>query len=349
LDVLLGWRSDRGVSTSSALPDCSLIVPTYERPLDVVHLLDVVSSLPDQPGEVIVVDGSAGDSTERDVKRWAGARSTAFDLVLIRSPAGLTRQRNIGIDASSSRFVFFLDDDSRPEPGYFEAIRNVFVDSDEGVGGVMGTCIHPGGYRVPLRTKLRRLLRLVPGQEAGRFYSTATSAPHIAPGFTGSRPVEVMPGYSMAFRREVLERHRFSYFFDGYSQGEDLEMSRRVASEFRLLWCGDALVEHRPAKAGRPPAFAKGKMEVRNRCFIWRRHVPRRGVRNRIRFWSDVAFGFAYDCVLSLRGPSYVWHAAGIAAGAWSCLLDPPDFEEPLPGPEFRFSISGVVTPSATE
>ncbi len=69
------------------------------------------------------MDGSPGPETADAVESWAGENSLPFDLMFVDSPSGLTRQRNVGVDASAAEFVFFLDDDCIPEPGYFSAIR----------------------------------------------------------------------------------------------------------------------------------------------------------------------------------------------------------------------------------
>ena len=51
----------------------------------------------------------------------------------------LTRQRAAGIDASSEEIVHFIDDDTVLDPGYFEAIIDVFTrDAERLLGGVGG-------------------------------------------------------------------------------------------------------------------------------------------------------------------------------------------------------------------
>ena len=109
LQCLPGWRMK--CSATGALEDCSLIVPTYQRPREVISLLQTIMGLPDAPAEVVVVDGSPGKDAEAALSGWAKPRSLPFDLIYVRSPAGLTRQRNVGIDISSGEYVYFLDDD----------------------------------------------------------------------------------------------------------------------------------------------------------------------------------------------------------------------------------------------
>jgi hypothetical protein len=161
--------------------------------------------------------------------------------------------------------------------------------------------------------------------------------------FKGVRRVDVLPGCAFAFRREVLDRHRFSSFFDGYSQGEDLEMSLRVGADWEVVCCGDAEVLHQPAAAGRPASFAKGRMEVRNRFFIWERHRPVTRAVDRLRFWSDIALLIIFDILHIFRRPwraSDLAHAAGLFRGACECVFAPPRHTEPAVRKEYRLATS---------
>lgn len=345
LNHLSGWRKKQ--AEPGGLADCSLIVATYMRDREMVSLLDTVASLPDPPGEVIVVDGSLSDKTEVAISAWARSRTLKFDLIFVKTQPGLTRQRNVGIDASTREFVFFLDDDCKPEPGYFRAIRQTFIDdSSKVIGAVCGSIINEMDKPLGLRWRIRLMLRLVPRGESGKYYPTATSVPRglVSP-FIGSRPVDIIPGCSMAFRSSVLARHRFSLFFCGYSQGEDLEMSMRIGRECKLVWCGDAQVTHNHASGGRPQPAQKGRMEVRNRFFIWKRYTSNPSLLLRANFWLDIAYIFVIDITTFAVHPLQTWylkHALGIVRGSVECLFSPPRYKEPPARREYSFSISDL-------
>ena len=126
--TLHGWHV-AGISDAT-LDDCTLIIATYQRPRDVLDLMQQINNLASKPFEVIVVDGSTNSETEQKLLDWTTRLSPSFDLVYARSPAGLTRQRNVGIDLSSGKYVFFLDDDCIPQGNYFREVRSVF-EKDE--------------------------------------------------------------------------------------------------------------------------------------------------------------------------------------------------------------------------
>jgi GT2 family glycosyltransferase len=328
---LEGWK--KLGHRERSLPGCSLVVATYQRPSEVRRLLDLLVELPDAPCEVVLVDGSRGRETADAAAEWARTVSAPFDLIYVSSPAGLTFQRNVGVDASSGEYVFFLDDDCLPLPGYFASIARVLrEDADQTVVAVAGSIINQMGLPVSTKWRLRVKLGLIPACEGLKYYPSGSSGPFsiVAP-FTGVRPVDVVPGGASAYRRRVLEKHRFSEYFQGYAQGEDLEMSRRVAREGSLLWCGDAHVRHLHAGGGRPDWYVKGRMEVRNRFFIWKRHSPEARFSDRIRFWMDTFFSVACDAVAFLRtGRRFALrHVFGTARGALDCLVNPPRYQEP--------------------
>ncbi len=346
LQLLRGWKM--GAASGVGLPDCTLIVPTFKRPREMIALLECLLQIPDPPGEVVIVDGSPGEDVSRAVQPWADAVELPLNLACVSSQAGLTSQRNVGIDAAGGDYIFFLDDDCLPEPGYFSAIRDVFAkDSRREVGAVRGFLTN--GINKPLTRlwRLRYAIGLVPRSEPGRYHSSGTSGTWdmVAP-FSGVRPVDVLAGGASAYRREVFEQDRFSEFFYGYAQGEDLEMSLRIGKRWKLLVCGDARVLHNHAESGRPTGIRRGRMAVRNRYFIWRRHSPDAGLADGLRFWADHALSVAYYLaayVIRPWEPYFLGYATGTVWGAVLCLVMPPRYEEPPARREYAFNLKAMA------
>src|SRR5690349_12593833 len=97
LQRLYGWRK-KSKEPNSFL-DCTLIVPTYRRPKEILELLNLLADFSEAPGEVVIVDGSPENEVNAAISGWVVTRNLEFDLVYVKSPAGLTRQRNVGVDA----------------------------------------------------------------------------------------------------------------------------------------------------------------------------------------------------------------------------------------------------------
>ena len=340
--TLEGWRKKS--SKPSTLSDCAAIVPTYRRLPELVRLLDAMMHLGDVPAELIVVDGTPDGAVNHGLRRWAAHLELPFTLIYVSSPVGLTRQRNVGLDLCQKEFIFFLDDDTVPHPGYFAAIRQGFAaDSDCKVGAIRGFLTDAVRKPVPLLWRLRHRLGIVPHGSPGQYHHCGTSGTWngVQP-FTGTREVDLLAGGAAAYRSEVFQKHRFSEFFHGYSQGEDFEMSLRLRRDWKLLVCGDAHIDHLEATNGRPPGFTRGRMVVRNRYFIWKRHSPRAGFVNCIRFWADQLLVIAYYSACFLARPLriyYLAYATGTGLGLIECLVRPPRHEESVPHRYFSFAI----------
>jgi len=339
--LLPGWQIPAKVP--GAFSDCTLIVATYKRPNEAMNLLKALAQRTDVPAEIVIADGSPELNLGERLASWTTETPLPFDVVYASCPSGLTRQRNIGVDLSTREYVFFLDDDSLPLDNYFREIRNIFKgDSKKRIGAIGGSVVNELDKPISRRWKLRLALGIVPRIQPMTYGACGTSTPKgLISRFKGVRRVDVLPGCAFAFRREVLDRHRFSSFFDGYSQGEDLEMSLRVGAEWDVVCCGDAEVLHQQAPAGRPTSAAKGRMEVRNRFFIWKRHRPVTRVIDRIRFWSDIALLGIFDILHFIRRPwrtSDFAHATGLFRGACQCVFAPPRHTEPMTHTVYRLA-----------
>ena len=329
---LRGWRIHP--QSPAGLMDCSLIVATYQRPAEIEDLIVHLSTTPDVPAEVLIVDSSPGNDTEDAVLR-ASASPLPFELIYVRSPKGLTRQRNVGIDISKNPFVYFLDDDAKPLEGYFERLRNVFLNDPKETIGAVGACIvNEINKPINRRWQLRRAIGLIPRTEPYIYNHVGTSAPTgLLKPFSGIRDVDIFAGGACAIRRRVFQDDRFSEFFEGYSYGEDLEMSLRIRQNWRIVCCGDAHMWHFGIvrTGGRPSAFIKGRMEIKNRYLIWQRYSRHTTVLNKIRFHLDLLFLFLMDLawlVVQPRG-SHLSHACGLLTSAVSCAIAPPKWTEP--------------------
>lgn len=341
LERFSGWQ--KRATNSDALEDCSLVIATYQRPKELLLLLKTMVASADVPSEVVIVDGSPSQDVAREVREWSRVCSLPFELIYVKSPAGLTRQRNVGIDVSSREIIFFMDDDCLPEPGYFREIRRVFkADAEHKIGAACGLLMNEIDHPISLRWRLRLALRLVPRVDPGIYHPSGTSVPRaLTKAFTGVRPTDTLCGCAMAFRREVLDRHRFSEFFYGYSQGEDLEMSLRVRRDWKIVWCGDARAVHNHASGGRPTSFRKGLMEVRNRHFIWRRHAQKMRFSDHLRFWLDMLFLVVMDLGWFIFHPTQPYalrHALGVAYGTLCCIFSPTRYDEPPARKQYAFS-----------
>lgn len=337
--------------------ELSLIVCTYRRPREVERLLRAVAAQSRVPDETLIVDGSPDGETERVVRALIqegenGRVSVVRDLKYFRVPPterGLTRQRNYGVARARGSFVSFLDDDTVPEPDYFAETLACFARHPEagGVGGFItnevdwwrrtnekaharSSVYRSGAWerREAYRWRLRELLGLASELPPGWMPSAGHGRPvgYLPPDGEDYR-VEFFMGGSSTWRRELLARHKFSSFFEGYGLYEDMDFCVRAVRDAPLYLSTRARLAHYHAPEGRPSRFRYGRMVVRNGWFVWRRRHPRPTLSSRARWWATTALLAVCQLADAVRGPNrwqQLTETLGRASGMATLLLSKP-------------------------
>lgn len=121
--------------TGMGLPFISVIVPTYERPLQLAACLRALAQLdyPRERFEVVVVDDGSAHSPTSIVKQFAELLDLKLCEQQNRGPAGA---RNFGATRARGQLLAFTDDDCAPDPGWLRALASCFKASpDNLIGG----------------------------------------------------------------------------------------------------------------------------------------------------------------------------------------------------------------------
>jgi glycosyltransferase involved in cell wall biosynthesis len=252
-----------GITSLSA----SVIIPTMNRPRDLVRCLDSIIAQTRRPKEVVVVDDGESD---------AGALAAQFEgtgilfVYVKKDVRGICRSRNQGILRSSGDVLVFLDDDTELDPGYIAAYLEVFERDPSGkIGGLGGRptrfrngVLLPEDHAVNWEERLRRFF-LLSSAHGGRVlpsgFRTSMVDPH------GIVPVEFLQGGNMALRRQVFNEFSFDETLDrlsGYAPGEDVMFSYPVSKRFSLFSIDTARMKHFHTVGGRPNRFLLARTRV---------------------------------------------------------------------------------------
>lgn len=134
-------------------------IPPTEGPISVVIATRDRGELPamavrsvlaprDPDLEVIVVDQSTGDATERALQPLAGDPRLRYVRAASR---GVSNARNLGIEQAREGIVVCIDDDCEAEPGWVEAFEAAFrLDPRIGVvAGIVRAAPHDAAEIVP--------------------------------------------------------------------------------------------------------------------------------------------------------------------------------------------------------
>jgi glycosyltransferase involved in cell wall biosynthesis len=263
----------------------SVVICTRNRPDDLAACLASLAAQTRRPDEVVVVDASDGDDPRHRIEAWA-ADVTGVDVRHRSAAPGLTRQRNVGVALATGDVVTFLDDDVVLEPGYLDAIAELF-EVDPGLGGAEGTvAMAPLRGRRRLANAFRRVFLM---NALGRSRGVKRS------GFVAydawPRTVQLVTslvGCNMTYRREVFRRFRFDEWFDGYGLCEDQDFSWRVGRVWRLVQTPHARLEHRLSPVERAKLPALHEMTTVNHWYFVQKNLPP-GVLTWLAFcWSEL-------------------------------------------------------------
>ena len=106
-----------GTPRGEVPPTAAVVVCTRDRPAQLQRTLAALQPQAAPAGfELLVVDQSEGPYTGGD-----GVRAIAD------GGTGLSRARNLAAQATDARWLAFIDDDCRPEPGWAEALAEVLA------------------------------------------------------------------------------------------------------------------------------------------------------------------------------------------------------------------------------
>jgi GT2 family glycosyltransferase len=273
----------------------SVVTPTFQRPAELLGLLENLSRQIVVPAEVIVIDGAPGEekATEQIISQQRS--DLPFACHYLRYDRGTAIQRNAGIERATGELVAFIDDDVRLEPDFLEKMAAVFAaDKEHIVGGVVGYRTNQHFQAASSeRWRWYRRLRLLTTFEPGR-YDFQTGYPinaNMQPPFTGVKEVDFMTTACAVWRREVFASGlRFDPFFRDYGVLEDAHFALRAGRRWKLLQCGDAKCAELSSPNGRVDRRRVGYKYVVNYYYVFKDVVTPLRLKHKLRFWRYQVF-----------------------------------------------------------
>ena len=121
-----------------------VIVCTYNRQSIIEQALQHWQSSKYQPDQFLVIDATPGAEDYRDklVEKNLSLFAESTSDFIVSKRAGLTIQRNMGLEQIKTDIVCLVDDDTFVTPTYVDTILDVFQhDTKQLIGGVNGVAI----------------------------------------------------------------------------------------------------------------------------------------------------------------------------------------------------------------
>lgn len=100
--------------------------------------------------------------------------------------------------------------------------------------------------------------------------------------------VELFPGYSMNYRRELILRHPCDERLSGYSFREDVDLSYRISREAKLIMVPDARFIHNPSQINRLDIKNLKKMHFKNYYYLFKK-FKNPGIFSKVLFYYSLS------------------------------------------------------------
>jgi glycosyltransferase involved in cell wall biosynthesis len=251
----------------------SVIIPTKDRPNELKRFLQSLDAQSLQPDELIIVDGSKNENTFSLISEKK--ITSKYYIKYIKSEPGLTKQRNIGINESQGKYIFFFDDDVILNSKFIQVIYETFNHFEHfNIGGVMGRITNVTINNC-LKHKFDKIFKKL-------FFLTELGTGKIKlSGFPSVRNdenlsvVNILSGGITAYKRDVFVDFCFDENLTGYSYLEDIDFSYRVSQKFRLLYQPLARCEHFATTFKEADARSLRKMLARNHFYLFKKNIPK--------------------------------------------------------------------------
>jgi len=225
----------------------SVIIPTLHRLNSLREMLHSLLNQTVLPDEVIIVDQSKNDESKfmveelfNDYKK-VGVNNVVLKYIHNPNLTGAAQARNKGIEEAIGDIVFFFDDDVILEKDYTYETMMVYRDYPNvaGIGGVIINYNFLNNFFIKLFNNVFRqgVFKDCRGELFANYKSYSTP---IA--------IDRLSGGCASYKKSVIEFERFDESFDnilnGYSFGEDIELSLRISRNYQLLITPKAMLVH---------------------------------------------------------------------------------------------------------
>jgi GT2 family glycosyltransferase len=267
----------------------TVIIPTRNRPVELVKAVNSIRNQSRVPDELIIIDQSQEWDSKLHIETLLKSdKRLKVTYVHDMHISGLVQAKDIAVKLAKGKIIYFIDDDVILESDYIEQIERGFAEKQDMVGccGILSniqrkSCV----YRFVFHLFHRGIFKDERIDTHGKFHGR------------GHRLIasEMLSGGVSAWRREVFSVVPFD-LCSHFHMLEDIDFSSRVAREFgpRLYINPNARVEHHFLKTNNDESAEK----QRRKLIEYINYYKKRNDWPRIKLnWSWLIFGLMLESV----------------------------------------------------
>lgn len=248
----------------------SIVIATMNRPDAIKDLLLSLERQIYLPEEIIFIDQSKNLNTKELFDGYT-VRNRSKHLTLkyiLQEYPSLVKARNRGVKEASGDIVCFIDDDVILDKDYFLIIKSYF--NNPIIGGVSGN-VYLKENQSGIKWKVRKFLSktFLLNNFNGKLTQSTFGYPIFEREIDAIVEVELFPGYSMNFRRELLLKNMSDEWLSGYSFREDVDLSYRISKDAKLIMVPDARFYHNASINNRLNQNELKKMQFKNYYYLF--------------------------------------------------------------------------------
>jgi len=204
----------------------SVVIPTKNRPTDLLKAVASVISQNRVPDQLIMVDQSDSDASRAEIEDMVSGAARPIQLVYVYDTGikGLVHAKQVGVSKSDGDVVCFLEDDVVLEPDYTKQMELAF----ENHPAMMGCC----GVMTNLPELPSNYVLFFHLFHRGIFHDFRVGVHgHLAGMDDGLIPSRYLSGGTSAFRKDVFGQVPFD-LANGFFMLEDIDFSMRAVKAF---------------------------------------------------------------------------------------------------------------------
>lgn len=244
----------------------SAVIPTKNRPGDLLRAVESILAQTRPVDEVLVVDQSADMASENAVRaRFEGAVGTTLVYIHDTTVSGLVDAKRVGSSRATSDIVCFLEDDVVLEAEYFAQIEAGFASNADmwGCSGIITNMPRSSAVYIAAQAVFFRGIFRDP------------RLPLTARALNGTSQLtrcDVLSGGVSSWRRDVFQYVQFDTA-NAFFMFEDMEFSTRVVKRLgRHLYINPrARLQHLPSAVNRDRHGMRQRRKLREAMIFYKK------------------------------------------------------------------------------